>query len=36
MDGEGVAVTDALSGVVGEGVEFIKGPFQKHLKTEGG
>ena len=31
MDGEGVAVKDASSGVV-EGV--IKGSLQKHLKTE--
>ena len=31
VDGEGVAVKDALSGVVGVGV--IKGSFQKHLKT---
>ena len=33
MDGEGVAVKDASSGVV-EGV--IKGSLQKHLKTGGG
>ena len=34
VDGEGVAVKDAGSGVVGVGV--IKGSFQKHLKTGGG
>ena len=34
MDGEGVAVKDASSGVVGMGV--IKGSFQKHLETGGG
>ena len=33
VDGEGVAVKDAWSGVVGAGV--IKGFFQKHLKTGG-
>ena len=33
VDGEGVAVKDASSGVV-EGV--IKGSLQKHLKTGGG
>ena len=32
VDGEGVAVKDAWSGVV----EVIKGSFQKHLKTGGG
>ena len=32
VDGEGVAVKGALSGVVG----VIKGSFQKHLKTGGG
>ena len=32
VDGEGVAVKNACSGVVG----VIKGSFQKHLKTGGG
>ena len=35
VDGEGVAVKDAWSGVVGGG-GVIKGSFQKHLKTGGG
>ena len=34
VDGEGVAVKGAWSGVVGVGI--IKGSFQKHLKTGGG
>ena len=34
VDGEGVAVKGAWSGVMGVGV--IKGSFQKHLKTGGG
>ena len=34
VDGEGVAVKDAWSGMLG--VEVIKRSFQKHLKTGGG